>query len=79
MSFSHTLLSDWDTWNHLTLLTVICFVTMAIVVASGSYKSAWDGDFMAGKIQTLISFVFAGYIGIVLHRWDRIRNSTIGI
>ena len=78
VSFSHTLLSDWDTWNHLTMLTVICFVTMAITIGSGSYKSVFDGNAVAGKIQTLISFVFAGYITIVINRWDRIRNTTLG-
>jgi hypothetical protein len=51
---------------------------MAITIGSGSYKSVFDGNAVAGKIQTLISFVFAGYITIVINRWDRIRNTTLG-
>jgi hypothetical protein len=78
MSFSHTILSDYDTWNHLGMLTVICFISMAIVIGTGSYKSIFDGNAVAAKIQTLISFVFAGYISIVINRWDRIRNTTLG-
>jgi len=77
ISFSHTVLSDRNTWRHLTLLTVICFCTMGIVVGSGTYKSIKDQNTVSGKIQTLISFVFAGYIGIVINRWDRVRNTTL--
>jgi hypothetical protein len=51
---------------------------MAIVIGTGSYKSIFDGNAVAAKIQTLISFVFAGYISIVINRWDRIRNTTLG-
>lgn len=60
------------------MLTVICFITMAVVVFSGSYKSSMDNNAVATKIQYLISFVFAGYITIVINRWDRIRNTSLG-
>jgi hypothetical protein len=76
LSCSHTILGDWDTWNHLTILTVICFSTMAIVIASGSNSSILDNSAVAARIQTLISFVFAGYISLIITRWDRIRNTT---
>jgi hypothetical protein len=79
LSASHTILGDWDTWNHLSILTVICFTTMAIVIACGDNSSILDNNAVASRIQTLISFVFAGYITIVINRWDRIRNTTFGV
>jgi hypothetical protein len=33
---------------------------------------------VVNKALTLVSFVFAGYVAIVINRWDRIRNATIG-
>jgi hypothetical protein len=59
------------------MLTVICFITMAICIASDSYKSSMDNNSVVSRIQVLISFVFAGYITIVINRWDRIRNTTL--
>eukprot|EP01034_Spumella_vulgaris_P023521 gene23521-29743_t len=78
LSFSHTILSDWDTWNHLNMLTVICGITMAVCILSGNFRSIQDENNVTARIQTLISFVFAGYISIVINRWDRIRNTTLG-
>lgn len=75
LSLFHILLVDRNTWIHLTMLTVICFCSAVIVIATNSYKSNKDQN---GRIQTLISFVFAGYIGIVINRWDRLRISTLG-
>eukprot|EP01040_Poterioochromonas_malhamensis_P004655 gene4655-4988_t len=74
-SFFQAVLSDRNTWTHLRMLTVICFCTVVIVLATDIYKSI---KYQNGKIQTLISFVFAGYIGIVINRWDRVRKSTLG-
>ncbi|RYG95675.1 hypothetical protein EON65_55620 [archaeon] len=78
VSFSHTILSDGDTWSHLSALTIICFITMGICVASGSYKSIYDSNSVVSRIQLLISFVFASYITLVINRWDRVRNVTLG-
>jgi hypothetical protein len=77
-SVSHTLLGDMDTWYHLTILTVICFITMGITIGSGSYKSIGNTIDIGTKSQILISFVLAGYMTIVVNRWDRIRNVTLG-
>ena len=74
----YTVLSDQDTWNHLIFLTVVCFVTMFIVIISDSVKSVYDDNAVVNKALTLVSFVFAGYVSIVINRWDRIRNATIG-
>lgn len=79
ISFSHTILSDGDTWSHLSGLTVICFITMTVCIATGNYRSIDDGDSVTARIQVLISFVFAGYVNIVINRWDRIRNTTLGV
>lgn len=78
LSFSHTILSDMDTWYHLNYLTIICAMTMAICVTSGSYRSIEDTSSVTTRIQTLISFIFAAYVTIVINRWDRIRNTTLG-
>eukprot|EP01031_Cornospumella_fuschlensis_P037398 gene37398-45415_t len=78
VSFSHTILSDGDTWSHLSALTVICFIAMGICIATGSYKSIYDSNSVVSRIQLLISFVFAAYITLVINRWDRVRNVTLG-
>jgi len=77
-SFSHTVLGDWDTWYHLNYLTVICFLTMGIVLLTGSYKSINNTSDLTARAQLLITFVLAGYITIVINRWDRVRNTTLG-
>jgi len=74
----YTVLSDWDTWNHLTFLTIVCFFTMFMVIITGSTRSVYDNNSVVNKALTLVSFVFAGYVAIVINRWDRIRNATIG-
>lgn len=78
VSFSHTIVSDSNTWKHLNLLTILCFITMAVVYFSQSYRSVNDSSNVSSRIQTLISFVFASYISLVISRWDRIRNTTLG-
>jgi hypothetical protein len=60
------------------MLTIICCVAFAIVLKSGHYRSIFDKNAFSAKIQVLISFVFAGYIGVIINRWDRIRNGTLG-
>jgi hypothetical protein len=57
---------------------VVCFITMFVVIISGSVKSVYDDNAVVNKALTLVSFVFAGYVSIVINRWDRIRNATIG-
>lgn len=79
VSFSHTIVSDSNTWKHLNLLTIVCFITMAVVYFSQSYRSVNDSSNVSSRIQTLISFVFASYISLVISRWDRIRNTTLGM
>jgi len=78
-SLWYTVLSEWDTWKHLVLLTFLCFLTTAIVIATGSEKSVYDNNSVVNRALTLVSFVFAGYITIHINRWDRVRNTTIGI
>ncbi len=78
VSFSHTIVSDGNTWKHLNMLTILCFIAMAIVYFSGSYRSINDSSNVSARIQTLISFVFASYVTLVINRWDRIRNTTLG-
>lgn len=51
---------------------------MAIVILTDSYRSTEDNNSVVNRIQLLISFVFASYITIVINRWDRIRNGTVG-
>lgn len=51
---------------------------MFMVIITGSTKSVYDNNSVVNKALTLVSFVFAGYVGIVINRWDRIRNATIG-
>lgn len=79
ISFSHTILSSGNTWKHLNMLTVLCFATSVIVYFTGSYRSVNDSSNVSSRIQTLISFVFASYISLMISRWDRIRNTTLGI
>lgn len=52
---------------------------MLIVVLTDGYRSIEDNNSVVNRIQLLISFVFASYITIVINRWDRIRNNTIGM
>jgi hypothetical protein len=51
---------------------------MAIVYYSGSYLSVDNNSDLTSRTQLLLSFVLAGYISIVINRWDRIRNTTLG-
>eukprot|EP01038_Epipyxis_sp_PR26KG_P007569 gene7569-10312_t len=78
VSFSHTIVGDTDTWKQLGYLSVICFVTMGICLLTNSASSQWDEYSVVTRVLTLLSFVFAGYVGIVINRWDRVRNTTIG-
>lgn len=78
VSTSSTILTDWDTWNHLTILTVICFITTFLVWISGSEQSIEDTNSVVNRIQVLISFIFASYVTIIINRWDRARNTYAG-
>jgi hypothetical protein len=60
------------------MLTVVCFLTMGIVMLSGTHKSVSDDYVVVSRIQLLISFVLASYVSIVINRWDRIRNNLLG-
>ena len=51
---------------------------MGICIGTDSYRSVIDNNSVTARIQVLISFVFASYITIVINRWDRIRNTTLG-
>lgn len=51
---------------------------MGITLGTGSYKSISSEESVVTRIQLLISFVFAGYVSLVINRWDRIRNTTLG-
>jgi hypothetical protein len=51
---------------------------MAVCYFTGSYKSTSDSNAVVSRIQLLISFVLASYVTIVINRWDRIRNQTLG-
>lgn len=51
---------------------------MLFCITSGSYRSIEDTSSVTIRIQALISFVFANYVSIVINRWDRIRNTTLG-
>ena len=51
---------------------------MFMVIITGSTRSVYDNNSVVNKALTLVSFVFAGYVAIVINRWDRIRNATIG-
>lgn len=59
-------------------MSIICFLTFLAVYFSDSYKSIYSSGSVTSRIQLLISFVFAGYISIVIGRWTRVRNDTIG-
>jgi len=59
-------------------LTVICFITMGVVLITGGFKSINNTSDLTARAQLLITFVLAGYITIVINRWDRIRNTTLG-
>lgn len=50
----------------------------AVTSLLGSYRSIEDTSSVTTRIQTLISFIFAAYVTIVINRWDRIRNTTLG-
>jgi hypothetical protein len=60
------------------MLAIVSFISMVVVVVTGHNKSIFDANAVSSKIQVLISFVFAGYIGIIVNRWDRVRNGTLG-
>jgi hypothetical protein len=60
------------------MLTVVCFITMGIVMVTGTHKSVSDDYVVVSRIQLLISFVLASYVSIVINRWDRIRNNLLG-
>jgi len=51
---------------------------MAVTYYSGSYLSVNTSSDLTSRTQLLLSFVLAGYISIVINRWDRIRNTTLG-
>jgi hypothetical protein len=78
VTVSHTILAEMDTWYHLIYLTVLCFSATGFCYATSMYKSVDMDVSVVNRIQFLVSFVFAGYIGIVINRWDRIRNVTLG-
>lgn len=61
----------------LSSLTVICFMTSAIIYFLGAEKSIGDEDTTA-RVQLLLTFVLAAYVGLFIARWDRIRHSTFG-
>lgn len=78
LSSYYSVLAEWATWYHLIGLTGICFLTTFIVIASNSMASIEDNFVVVNEATILLSFVFAGYIGLVINRWDRIRNGTFG-
>lgn len=51
---------------------------MGVVVLSGSNTSIATNSDLTSRTQLLLSFVLASYITIVINRWDRIRNVTLG-
>eukprot|EP01036_Dinobryon_divergens_P030509 gene30509-39762_t len=42
------------------------------------YLSVDNNSDLTSRTQLLLSFVLAGYISIVINRWDRVRNTTLG-
>jgi len=51
---------------------------MGVVLITGGFKSINNTSDLTARAQLLITFVLAGYITIVINRWDRIRNTTLG-
>jgi hypothetical protein len=68
VSFSHTILSDPGTWKHLGMLFIIFLITFIIMISTKSNLSVNDENSVTARIQTLISFVLAGYVSIVITR-----------
>lgn len=74
---SNTILEEWDTWRLLCGLTVVCFITMACIMASGTESSIPLQISVTNRVQVLLSFVLSAFIGIVLGRWDNLRNNAL--
>eukprot|EP01032_Pedospumella_encystans_P008138 gene8138-9693_t len=78
VSCSHTIITDYETWQHLGCLVLVGVLTALFVVFTGLNKSIGEGDPVTARISLLISFILSGYITITVNRWDRIRNGTLG-
>jgi hypothetical protein len=78
VSCSHTIITDWETWQHLGVLLFIGGVSSVFVINTGMYKSIGESNPVLTRISLLISFILSGYITITVNRWDRIRNVTLG-
>lgn len=79
VSCSHTIITDWETWQHLGVLLFIGAVSAVFVINTGMYKSIAASSPVLTRISLLISFILSGYITITVNRWDRIRNVTLGM
>jgi HAMP domain-containing protein len=79
VSCSHTILTDWETWQHMAGLFMVGLLTCITVMFSGQNKSLGEANPVTGRISLLISFILSGYITITVNRWDRIRNGTLGM
>jgi len=74
---SKTILTHWDTWYHLGVLTLLCAGAATLVIVTGGFHSIPLSD-VTSRIQTLLSFVLAGYVAAVISRWNTLRNTTLG-
>lgn len=75
---SRTFLSQSETWSHLGTLTLISMTSFAFVMLTpGAEKSTpielLDQELL-GRIQTLMSFVLASYVGLCLNRYMDMRS-----
>jgi hypothetical protein len=70
-------LTNWNTWRLLGVLSFVSFLTMGVVFATNSQDSISVTDITA-RLQVLLSFVLASYVGLSVSRWDKLRNNTLG-
>jgi hypothetical protein len=78
VSCSHTIITDWETWQHIGCLCLLGFLTAMIVILTGADRTLGESNPVTGRISLLISFILSAYITITVNRWDRIRNGTLG-
>lgn len=73
---SHTIMSKRGTWIHMACYVCIAALSSFLINITEASKSVQPLN-VPGEIQTVLSFIIAGYVTICVGRWDRIRNTYL--
>lgn len=77
LTTANTILTNWITWYKLCALTIVCFLTTAIVILTNSQGSIGDID-VTSRVQLLLSFVLAGYVTYYVNYYNSVRHQYLG-